>query len=143
MRYMTNVKFGLIVVVTCMLTMQFLACGSEEVLNSNPTDTEISESLDVVATDEPEDIEETEETEGTGQPSNNEKSDISGPEGPVLSTTLKKNCSPTADESFESAGLVVGEMAIDFTLKDINGNECQLSKLLAEKPVMIEFGSFT
>jgi peroxiredoxin len=40
-------------------------------------------------------------------------------------------------------GPLPGELAIDFTLKDIHGSEYTLSKLLGEKPVVMIFGSFT
>ncbi len=44
---------------------------------------------------------------------------------------------------FQAAGLAVGETAVDFTLKDINGNTVSLAGLLIEKPVLMVFGSFT
>lgn len=37
----------------------------------------------------------------------------------------------------------VGETAIDFTLKTLEGEEFTLSKYYANGPVVIEFGSFT
>jgi hypothetical protein len=40
-------------------------------------------------------------------------------------------------------GINVGEEAIEFWLKDLNGVEVSLLKLLTEKPVMLEFGSYT
>jgi len=64
-------------------------------------------------------------------------------EEPMLSTTLKRNCPPTVRGNFDSVGLAIGEMAVNFTLKDIHGNEFVLSRLLAEKPVVMVFGSFT
>ena len=36
-----------------------------------------------------------------------------------------------------------GKSAVDFQLKTPGGVEYQLSKLLAEKPVMLQFGSYT
>ena len=39
--------------------------------------------------------------------------------------------------------MVPGELAIDFTVKDTQGREFTLSKLLADKPVVMTFGSFT
>jgi cytochrome oxidase Cu insertion factor (SCO1/SenC/PrrC family) len=41
------------------------------------------------------------------------------------------------------SGVGVGEMAVDFTLKDTYGSEYSLSALLVEKPVVMVFGSFT
>lgn len=40
-------------------------------------------------------------------------------------------------------GLKVGESAVDFQLKDTRGEVYRLSELLAEKPVMLQFGSYT
>ncbi len=59
---------------------------------------------------------------------------------------LKRNCEPKIAEnrdSYRFEGLEVGTIAIDFTLKDTFGNEVTLSKLLAEKPVVLIMGSFT
>lgn len=63
---------------------------------------------------------------------------------PVLLDTLIRNCQITQmSENFGDTGLQVGEMAVNFTLKDIDGNEHRLSRFLAEKPVVMIFGSFT
>ena len=63
---------------------------------------------------------------------------------PVLLDTLKRNCQVTrGSDNFDQIGLAVGETAVNFTLKDINGGELRLSQLLAEKPVLVIFGSFT
>jgi hypothetical protein len=40
-------------------------------------------------------------------------------------------------------GLNSGETVIEFWLKDLNGVEVSLLELLSEKPVMLEFGSYT
>jgi hypothetical protein len=61
-------------------------------------------------------------------------------EEPVLSNNLKRDCQFTP---FNNADLVVGEIAVNFTLKDIHASEFSLSQLLAEKPVLMIFGSFT
>jgi len=64
--------------------------------------------------------------------------------GPVLLDTLNRDCKINEErENFNNTGLAEGETAVDFTLKDINGNEHRLSQLLAEKPVVIILGSFT
>ena len=64
------------------------------------------------------------------------------PGEPVLSDVLIGNC--TADGfASDKIGLPVGEKAINFTLKDVQGTEVRLSRLLAEKPVVLIFGSFT
>ena len=67
------------------------------------------------------------------------------PEGPVLSTALKRGCSPVEGGQVDAnnTGLAIGETAVNFTLKDIKGDEYELSRLIDEKPVVIVFGSFT
>ncbi len=40
-------------------------------------------------------------------------------------------------------GLNVGDVAIEFWLKDLNGTQVSLAELVARKPVMLEFGSYT
>ena len=63
---------------------------------------------------------------------------------PVLSNNLKRNCQINqVSEDFDTVGLSIGETAVNFALKDIHGTEVQLSRLLAEKPVVMVFGSFT
>ncbi len=63
---------------------------------------------------------------------------------PVLSNVLIRDCQRTAPSGgFENVGLAVGETAIDFTLKDVDGNTVSLASLLGEKPVVMIFGSFT
>ncbi|MFC2022723.1 hypothetical protein ACFLTL_00980 [Chloroflexota bacterium] len=63
-------------------------------------------------------------------------------EEPVLSASLKRGCT-TAQGGFDNAGLAVGEVAVNFTLKDIDGEDYRLSRLLGEKPVLMVFASFT
>ena len=54
---------------------------------------------------------------------------------------------PLEESSPSGASIAVGldkeEKAVNFKLKDVYGNEFVLSKLLAEKPVVMVFGSFT
>ena len=67
-------------------------------------------------------------------------------EKPALSNTLERNCQPSRPDGrnqFDNAGLEVGEKAVDFTLRATDGTALTLSELLAEKPVMMVFGSFT
>ncbi len=62
----------------------------------------------------------------------------------VLSTALKRGCWPgSGSVSLRNTGLAEGETAVEFTLRDIQGNPVSLSQLLDEKPVVIVFGSFT
>jgi len=66
------------------------------------------------------------------------------PVEPVLLDTLRRNCQITqGSDNFENVGLLIGDTAVNFTLKDIRGSEFRLSQLLAENPVMMVFGSFT
>ena len=44
---------------------------------------------------------------------------------------------------FPNAQPKAGEMAPDFTLKTLDGEEFQLSEEVAKQPVVIEFGSYT
>ena len=63
---------------------------------------------------------------------------------------LNSNCFNWPDQEFSStnhASLTValkkGDPAIDFTLEDTDGHSYTLSSLLATKPVLLVFGSFT
>jgi hypothetical protein len=59
---------------------------------------------------------------------------------PVLSNDLKRGCQRGGDGT---RGLAVGALAVDFTLDDTAGQSHTLSAMLAEKPVVMVFGSFT
>lgn len=63
----------------------------------------------------------------------------------MLSTDLKRGytLATAGSGDFDNVGLEIGELAINFTLMDIYGREFRLSRLLAEKPVVMVFGSFT
>lgn len=62
----------------------------------------------------------------------------------VLTDELTRNCQPMrTGGGFTDVGLAEGETAVDFTLEDVQGNSVSLSELLAEKPVVMVFGSFT
>lgn len=83
--------------------------------------------------------------------------------GPVLSNDLIRGCEPRPQpgsippppgmpprpgapppgSDVAAVGIKEGVKAVDFTLKDIHGNEFTLSRLLDEKPVVMVFGSFT
>lgn len=67
-------------------------------------------------------------------------------EEPALTGTLKSVCQSAQSSvrgNFDIAGLGLGEKAVNFILRDTYGSETRLSQLLAEKPVMMVFGSFT
>ncbi|UCC77848.1 MAG: hypothetical protein JSW37_05640 [Anaerolineales bacterium] len=66
---------------------------------------------------------------------------LTSPLAPQLPTNLIRGCRPLGART--SRGPDVGELAIDFTLRDVDGNEHTLSQLLADKPVVLIFGSFT
>jgi cytochrome oxidase Cu insertion factor (SCO1/SenC/PrrC family) len=55
----------------------------------------------------------------------------------VLLTFVTGGC------SLPKVGLMVGDKAIDFTLRDANGQGHNLTALLEEKPVVLIFGSYT
>ena len=61
----------------------------------------------------------------------------------VLSDTLSRGCGSPGVFASDKTGLAVGTKAINFTLKDTDGTEVRLSHLLAEKPVIMIFGSFS
>ncbi|MBW1811341.1 MAG: cytochrome c3 family protein, partial [Deltaproteobacteria bacterium] len=78
--------------------------------------------------------------------------DIGGDDnsGPILSTALESNCFNWPEDEFSSTNkagvgtaLLENALAVELTLKDVNGVEYSLSALLAEKPVLLVFGSFT
>jgi len=72
------------------------------------------------------------------------RDDGNGIEEPVLSNNLKRNCQfAQVSEDFDDTGLPIGETAVNFTLKDAHDTEFRLSRLLAEKPVVMVLGSFT
>jgi hypothetical protein len=69
---------------------------------------------------------------------------------PTLSTDLHVNCFRWPAGTFTRqtyaqivTGLEPGDLAVDFTLKDVNGAPHRLADLLAEKPVLLVLGSFT
>jgi cytochrome oxidase Cu insertion factor (SCO1/SenC/PrrC family) len=73
----------------------------------------------------------------TASPSGSDKTE------PVLSGTLSSGCGNPGVFATDKTGLAVGTKAINFTLKNTEGNEVRLSKLLAGKPVVLIFGSFS
>ena len=70
--------------------------------------------------------------------------------GPILSTALESNCFNWPEEEFSSTNkanvstaLSANDLAVELNLKDVDGVDYTLSGLLAEKPVLLVFGSFT
>ena len=68
---------------------------------------------------------------------------------PVTTPAVKSITEPqlsdrlVSDGKSNPNGLKPGDLAVNFTLKDVQGKETTLSKLLGEKPVVMVFGSFT
>jgi len=69
---------------------------------------------------------------------------------PGLPTTLNSGCFGWPDTEFCAANhatlqtfLAPGSLAIDFTLKDVDGNPRRLSTLLASRPVLLVHGAWT
>lgn len=120
---MNKARFYL-VILTFVLVVSFTACNS-----TTPVEEEIVTTDQIIQTPE--------ETAPPVITADNESS------GTVLPTELKRGCTDFATGGFDNAGLAIGEMAVDFTLKDMDGKEYTLSQLLGEKPVVIVFGSFT
>ncbi len=59
-------------------------------------------------------------------------------DGLLSSDALTKGCQRSRPSGgFENVGLAVGESAIDFTLRDVDGNTFNLAQLLSEKPVVV------
>ncbi len=59
---------------------------------------------------------------------------------PLLSTNLVRGCGGRDGSKKHPQE---GDQAIEFALKDVEGNPYVLSELLLEKPVVLIFGSFT
>jgi hypothetical protein len=67
-------------------------------------------------------------------------------EPPLLLNTLREGCQLpqlSSGDSFDGVGLMVGQRAINFKLRDVYGTEFELSQLLARKAVVMIFGSCT
>ena len=65
-----------------------------------------------------------------------------GAREPVLLEGLIRDC-PSAGNRFSGVGISTGQLAVNFTLKDTQSKEFRLSSLLAQRPVVMVFGSFT
>ena len=75
---------------------------------------------------------------------------VCGSGGVAIPAELVEGCFdwpsvPFSQSNFASNQIFLrtGALAVDFRLADLSGNEVQLSQLLAEKPVMIQSGSYT
>ena len=117
----TGAKLWSVVTIAVLLAPLVVACSSTGIRSLTPN---------------------VEEPEESAQPATSTDVQL---EEPLLSATLKRNCqfNQPLIRNFDNAGLGIGETAVNFTLRDIYGSEYTLSGLLAEKPVMMVFGSFT
>jgi hypothetical protein len=61
---------------------------------------------------------------------------------PALSGSLVSGCT-AGQYPNDDTGLRIGNKAVDFTLRNVDGNEVRLSAILSEKPVLLELGSFS
>ena len=116
----TKAKSRLVVTILGLLTLLIVACSPTSTSTLTPPTEEPKESglLTVLSNEQP--------------------------QGLVLSNTLTRGCQRTVPSGdFDSVGLAIGETAVDFTLKDVDGNIVSLAGLLSEKPVVMVFGSFT
>jgi hypothetical protein len=72
-----------------------------------------------------------------------------GDGGPLLSDALQSNCFNwpaeefTADNHAQVQAMAEGSLAVEFTLRDVDGVAYTLSDLLSEKPVLMVFGAYT
>ena len=72
-----------------------------------------------------------------------------GDGGPVLSDALVSGCFNWPAEEFSTDNhaqvqtIAEGGLAVEFTLKDVDGVAHTLSGLLSDKPVLMVFGSYT
>jgi hypothetical protein len=71
-------------------------------------------------------------------------------QAPVLSSELKSNCYNWPAEDFTTdkfapwkPSVAAGQLAIDFTLRDVEGKSHTLSQLLIDRPVWIQLGAYT
>lgn len=113
------------------------ACGAKA---APPVTETIAPTVEVeLSIEEPCAVDESaaEEAAGASRPTISAVSE----EVPVqLSDDRAYACDPTASGRKRPR---VAEPAIDFMLKDVEGNSYTLSELLTEKPVYLAFGSFT
>jgi hypothetical protein len=59
---------------------------------------------------------------------------------PILSAALDRDCEFKVPTGKKLKG---GDLAVEFTLRDVYGNAYTLSEMLQEKPVVLIFGSYT
>ncbi len=156
---MFRVKMLLAVVASVLLLLPVAACQPKAVPATTPTPGESEEAEPVPAPEEikPEIIPADTQSGETALPEAPSDApveatapspvpDETAPGEPVLSTELRRNgemMTSGGKRGFDESGLGIGETAVNFTLRDIDSREFRLSRLLAEKPVVMVFGSFT
>ncbi len=148
-------KYSIIIIIACLLLILPTSCSQDTSPSDIPAEEEQAalpkypgdiEQEETGQPEEPVQIEDPDNPQEGADPSEAEPHDLPDteePAGPELPAELESGCYEALNIDFESAGLSEGDTAIDFTLKDIHGKEYSLSRLLAEKPVLFTFGSFT
>jgi len=147
---MSGTRLKLLAIILIMLTLLSAGCSSAQVPLVTPNEEEAEQPI-MQATLGDTEAEESSPTITTVDATVEDSSPTSSSadtwlEEPVLSTSLKRDCylvQTPVRENFDNAGPGTGESAVNFTLRDIQGNEVRLSRLLIEKPVLMIFGSFT
>lgn len=137
MKKIYKTKFLLIIIIIVSLALPLFACGDASVAVAGDVGEAKDEEMASVIPDK----DETEAAEKDQAGASGDKY-----EAPLLSDDLKTGCQSgqiAAQKSIEEVGFKVDDRAVDFTLKDTQGNEVTLSGLLAEKPVLMIFGAFT
>jgi len=115
--------------------------GTTSISGTNTTESKNISDTEPTQTEKPVETSPVEET--TPESTHSQNTDDEAGE-PILLDTLRRNCQfSQGNGGFNNTGLAVGETAVNLALKDTNGNEFRLSRLLAEKPVVMVFGSFT
>ena len=120
---MIGTKIGLVVTFLCLLATVIIGC--------QPAPVPVSPPVTPPSILKPQ------------EPARADNLTVVKPGEPALSVTLKRGCQSLATTNFDSTGLGLGETAVNFTLRDIQGREVRLSRLLTEKPAVVIFGSFT
>ncbi len=146
----TVIVCSLLILVSCAETVSTPARKSESKETSNRTPsstqiptTELKPAAEVESAQAETPVETSPAQTTTPESSPNPSAEIEFGE-PMLLEDLSRNCQSAESEyNFKNVGLPIGQTAINFTLKDTQGTEYRLSRLLAEKPVVMVFGSFT
>ena len=128
------------VLVTLMILVSFLVSCVTPDNGPAPASTP---SIDTETSSQEKDAAQASPNGGQGDAEVNAKPETTLKE-PILSSDLKRGLTySSAQKSFSDVGLHAGELAVAFHLRDTDGKEFAIARLLAEKPVVLVFGSFT